>query len=94
MLQFYTRMHVVGGMQGQPLPLNPDWIIGRSFILSTEPGKDFTVRHFVNTQIDVARYTMVAMPPDPCLPGNPDPKFHAFRDVPDAEPMRILQRTR
>jgi len=93
-LQFYTRMHVAGGMQGQPLPLTPDWIIGRSFILSTDPGKDFTVRRFVNTQIDVARYTMVAMPPDPCVPGNPDPKFHAFRDVPDAEPMRILHRTR
>ncbi|HJW92620.1 MAG TPA: hypothetical protein VJ901_03295 [Thermoanaerobaculia bacterium] len=93
-LQFYTRMHVIGGMQGQPLPSDPDWIIGRSFIRSYEPGKDFTVRRWVNTQIDISRYTMVAMPPDPCLPGSPDPMFHSFHDTPKAEPMRILHRTR
>lgn len=93
-LQFYTRMHVVGGMQGQPLPADPDWIIGRSFIRSTEPGKDFSVRRFVNTQVDGSRYAMVASPPDPCIPGNPDPAFHSFREQPAAAPMRLLQRTR
>jgi len=91
-LQFYTRMHVVGGMEGQPLPADPDWIVGRSFTLSTEPGKDFSVRRFVNTQVDGSRYAVVASPPDPCIPGNPDPAYHSFRDVPNAEPMRILRR--
>ncbi len=93
-LQFYTRMHVVGGMQGQPLPKDPDWIVGRSFIRSSEPGKDFGVRRFVNTQVDTSRYEIVASPPDPCIIGNPDPAFHSFHDVPHAEPMRILRRVR
>jgi 4-amino-4-deoxy-L-arabinose transferase-like glycosyltransferase len=91
-LQFYTRMHVAGGMQGQPLPAAPDWLIGRSFYLSTEPGKDYSVLRFINTQIDVKRYELVTSMPDPGIAGNPDPLYHWFRDQPDARPARVLRR--
>jgi hypothetical protein len=91
-LQFYTRMHIVGGMEGQPLPAEPEWIVGRSFILSAEPGKDLSVVRFVDQQIDLKRYELATTLPDEVLVGNPDPAFHAFGERPDARPLRVMRR--
>lgn len=93
-LQYYTRMHIVGGLAGQPLPVDPDWIIRRSFTLTSEPGKDDRVHRFIDTQVDGARYELAATVPDPSIIGNPDPKFHSFRAIPDAAPLQILRRIR
>ncbi len=91
-LQFYTHIHVVGGMQGQPLPDSPGWIVRRAFAVSNEPGKDYSVHQFINTQIDGTHYETAATFPDPAIIGNPDPAFHSFRDMPNAAALHILHR--
>ena len=91
-LQFYTRMHVVGGLQGQPLTNDPDWIIARTFIISSEPGKDYSVLQHIKRNVDLKRYKLETSTPDPGIVGNPDPAFHTFREIPTAPPLRVLRR--
>ena len=83
-LQFYTGLRVVGGMQGQPLPANPDWIIQRAFVLSPDvPGKDGSVRQFMLSQVPISQYMAVLTAPDFMLANNPEPQYHLYRPPPD-----------
>jgi hypothetical protein len=79
-LQFYTGLRVVGGMQGQPLPTNPDWIVQRGFVLNQNtPGKDGSVLDFIRSQIPTHEYVMVLTAPDLMLANNPEPQWHLYR---------------
>jgi hypothetical protein len=93
-LQFYTGLRVVGGLQGQNLPNDPDWIILRSTIVCRDPGKDGDVLRFVQTRIDGRRYQRMNFPHrDFTLGGNPDPRYHLFRASGDAPLLLLLRRT-
>jgi hypothetical protein len=82
-LQFYTGLRVVGGMQGQPLPKNPDWIIQRGFVLNQDtPGKDGSVRDFILSRIPIQEYMRVRTAPDLMLANNPEPQWHLYRPPP------------
>jgi hypothetical protein len=92
-LQFYTGLRVTGGLQGQPLPDDPDWIVLRQTILSLEPGKDLDVLRFVQTRIELRRYRPVDFRHrDYTLGNNPDPRFHLFRAPDRAPPLLLLHR--
>jgi 4-amino-4-deoxy-L-arabinose transferase-like glycosyltransferase len=82
-LQFYTGLRVVGGMQGQPLPTSPDWILQRGFILSSAPGKDVAVRDFIVTRIPIRNYVPVLTAPDLMLGNNPEPQYHLYASPPN-----------
>jgi 4-amino-4-deoxy-L-arabinose transferase-like glycosyltransferase len=82
-LQFYTGLRVIGGMQGQPLPTNPDWIVQRGFVLSPDsPGKDGSVRDFILSEIPGHEYMIVLTAPDLMLGNSPEPQFHLYRRPP------------
>jgi hypothetical protein len=82
-LQFYTGLRVVGGMQGQPLPNNPDWIVQRGFVLNQDtPGKDGSVLDFIRSQIPTREYVRVLTGPDLMLANNPEPQWHLYRRPP------------
>jgi hypothetical protein len=82
-LQFYTGLRVVGGMQGQPLPTNPDWIVQRGFVLNQDtPGKDGSVLKFIRNQIPIQDYMRVLTAPDLMLANNPEPQWHLYRPPP------------
>jgi 4-amino-4-deoxy-L-arabinose transferase-like glycosyltransferase len=93
-LQFYTGLRVVGGLQGRPLPANPDWIILRHFLMSNQAGKDGDVFRFVEAQIDLSLYRSVELPcGDFRIETNPDPQFHLFKAPPEVPLLRLLRRT-
>ncbi len=92
-LQFYTSLRVVGGMQGQPLPANPDWIIQRAFVLSPDaPGKDGSVRQFMLSQVPISHYMAVLTAPDLMLANSPEPQYHLYRQPPETvtPPLMVL----
>jgi len=78
-LQFYTGLRVAGGMQGEPWPADPDWIIIRGFKMTDNPGKDGDVRRFAESIIERGGYERVFAAPDSGTPNNPDPYYHLFR---------------
>jgi hypothetical protein len=76
-LQFYTGLRVVGGLQGQPLPVEPDWIFLHYFFVSED---DEAVVRFFTEQIDHRRYQLVPLHGNDCKFGNnPDPTYHFYR---------------
>jgi 4-amino-4-deoxy-L-arabinose transferase-like glycosyltransferase len=77
-LQFYTGLRVTGGMQGQPYPSQPDWIIIRGFTMSDNPGKDGDVRRWARSILERGGYERVFTAPDSGTPNNPDPYYHLF----------------
>jgi hypothetical protein len=92
-VQFYTGLRVAGGMQGQPLPPNPDWIILRPFILSGQPGKDGSVREFVLSRIPNSQYERVPLAePDLMLGNSPEPQHHLYRAPASAPPLFLFRR--
>ena len=79
-LQFYSGRHVVGGLEGQPLPARPDWIFIRPFIMGREPGTDADVVQFIGDHSDLRWYRLEALPyRDYGLANNPDPWYHRFK---------------
>jgi len=92
LLQFYTRLHVTGGLEGHlPPPSDPEWIVLRPYYVSPEPGKDFELLKAMDRTIDLRQYDVATTVPDPILSGNPDPMFHLFREDPTAKPLRLLR---
>jgi Dolichyl-phosphate-mannose-protein mannosyltransferase len=92
-LQFYTGLRVAGGLQGQPLPPEPDWVIRRHLILSGQPGKDMDVARFIEGHIDRTQYEEVILPQkDYMLGHDPDPHHHLFRAPPKGPPFFILKK--
>lgn len=77
-LQFYTRLRVCGGLSGRELPTEPDWIIMRAGIMSSEPGKDLTTAWRIRETMALTRYEEVERIPDAMLSNNPDPLYHLF----------------
>ncbi len=90
-IEFYTSLRVTGGLQGQPLPENPDWILFRGFVMAADPMKDLRVRNFVK-HLDLTRYARVLEIPDPPLANTPDPQFHRFSDVTDERKLVLLRK--
>jgi len=93
-LQFYTALHVTGGLEGQPPPVDPEWMIVRPYYLSTEPGKDFELMKRIQTTFDLQRYKVETQIPDALLADNPDPLYHRFHTQADARSLRIFHRVR
>lgn len=89
-LQFYTRLPVLGGLQGRPVPADPDWILIRFHIVSEEPGKDGPLRRFLEQNVDTARYAPELTLPDPFVPGSPDPAHHRFSAAPPTQDVMTL----
>jgi 4-amino-4-deoxy-L-arabinose transferase-like glycosyltransferase len=92
-LQFYTGLKIVGGLQGGPLPVDPDWILIRQFMMGPEQGKDSDVFQFIRSRIDPALYRMVRLEAKDFKLGNaPDPEFHLFREPEAGPPLLLLHR--
>jgi hypothetical protein len=92
-LQYYTGLRVVGGLQGQPLPPAPDWVILRYRNMNAGPTGDSHVKSFVSTNIDAKGYTLVDLPvKDFAVSNNPDPRFHRFRIPSDGLPVLMGKR--
>jgi hypothetical protein len=89
-LELYTGLHVVGGLQGQPLPLDPDWIFLRRFYCSREDRK---VLVFISEHIDLRRYQEVWVPGGDCkFSNNPDPTHHLFRMPKNAQSILLFHK--
>jgi hypothetical protein len=93
-LQFYTGLRVVGGLQGQPLPADANWVFVRPIYLSS--ATDLAMSRFIQKQIvEGNRYQVVRLPGHDMWPGNdPDPQRHVFRmpNHKEAPPLRLLHR--
>jgi hypothetical protein len=92
-LQYYTPFRVVGGLQGQPLPTDPDWIIIRPFLRSTGPVGDKDVVDLAVGYVKRGPYTEIHVPSKDFPLGNsPEPEFHRFR-MPERVPLvKVLKR--
>jgi hypothetical protein len=92
-LQYYTGLHVVGGLQGQELPKDADWIFLRQFFLSSQPGEDRDTIQFVLDHVDLHRYEMINLGGrELCLSNDPDPTFHVFRMPKEGKPVLLFRK--
>jgi hypothetical protein len=79
-LQFYTGLKVVGGLQGRPVPPDPDWIILRRTWVTPRAGGDVDVMRYVYKHVNPDGYVVVDCHCAEVMMGNdPDPLHHVFR---------------
>jgi len=93
-IMFYTGLRTAGGLQGQPLPENPEWILVRTFAISDDPMKDARVGNYARHHVDLTRYAEALSVPDPMLSNAPDPAFHRYSDAADARELKLIRRVR
>jgi 4-amino-4-deoxy-L-arabinose transferase-like glycosyltransferase len=93
-VMFYTGLRTAGGLQGQPLPENPEWILVRTFAISGDPMKDGRVMNYARHHVDLTRYAEVLSVPDPMLSNAPDPAYHRYSDAADARELKLIRRIR
>jgi hypothetical protein len=92
-LQFYTELRVVGGLEGRPVPLDPDWIIVRGAWVNARPGGDVQVIQEVCRHINLYDYVPSACRCSEMMLGNdPDPPHHVFRAPAEAPPVTVLHK--
>jgi hypothetical protein len=94
-LQFYTGLQVVGGLQGRPVPPDPDWIILRGTWVTPRAGGDVDVMRYVYKHIDPDGYVVVDCHcPEVMMGNDPDPLHHVFRSPAKASTVTVFQRRR
>ena len=93
-LQFYTGLKVVGGFQGRELPAAPDWVVLRSTVLDTRPGRDYDTLRFALERLGLEkRYEPVDLGcSDLMLAHCTEPRFHLFRTPAEVRRMRLYRR--
>jgi hypothetical protein len=94
-VQFYTRLQVIGSLQGRDIGTEPDWIVVRQ-----EPdgtwwgGKEEALQRVLRT-VDWKHYQRIEIPyPDFLLGKCPEPSFHRFRAPAKGAPILVLHRER
>ncbi len=91
-LKLYTRMHIVGGANGEDLSpaINADWLVFRQYIITPQSNR---VAEFVRDNIPRNRYKLIRLPfPDIKFENREGPKEHLFRTSSDETMVAIYQR--
>jgi hypothetical protein len=93
--QFYLKRKVAGGLQGRPLPKDPDWVVVRGFTVVRDPAarKDGWVKESLKKDLNMDKYEEIDLGEDYFLENNPDPFYHYFRHPDPVEnPVRLLRK--
>jgi hypothetical protein len=107
-LEFYTKLKIRGGVNGLPIPEDPDWIFLRHKVMSMVPGKDGDILRFVEEkvvsktikdgrEVHVLKkgYRAIDLPGKDFHLGNcPEPSTHCFDTPADAPDMLLLEKRR